>query len=92
MKNQNFTTTFLVKKTSEEVFNAINDPLKWWSEEIIGKTDKVAEVFDYHFEDVHTCKVKVLELVPNKKVVWHILENNFNFTTDKSEWVDTKVV
>ena len=92
MQNQDFTTTILVEKSAREVFNAINDPLKWWSEEITGITDKAGEVFDYHFEDVHTCKIKVLELVPEKRVVWHILENDFNFTKDKTEWVDTTVL
>jgi hypothetical protein len=92
MKNQDFTTAFLVSKTPAEVFNAINNPRAWWSEEIVGSTDKPNDVFDYHFEDIHACKVKVLELMPDKKVVWHILENDFNFTTDKTEWVNTDVV
>jgi len=92
MQNQDFTTTILVNKTPGEVFNAINNPRAWWSEEIEGSTDKINEAFDYHFEDIHACKVKVLELVPNQRVVWHILENDFNFTKDKTEWVDTKIV
>lgn len=92
MKNLDFTTTFMVSKTPTEVFNAINNPRAWWSEEIVGSTDKLNDVFDYHFEDIHSCKVKVQELMPNKKVVWHILENDFNFTTDKTEWVNTDVV
>lgn len=92
MQNQDFTTTVFVNKTPKEVFNAINNPRAWWSEEIEGHTDKINEVFDYHFEDIHACKVKVLELVPDQKVVWHILENNFNFTKDKTEWVDTKIM
>jgi hypothetical protein len=74
------------------VYAAINNPRAWWSVEIEGSTDKSNGIFDYHFEDIHRCKVKVLELIPNKKVVWQILENDFNFTKDKTEWVDTKVV
>jgi hypothetical protein len=92
MKNQDFTTTFTVSKTPNEVFDAINNPRGWWSEEIVGSTDRLNDVFDYHFEDIHSCKLKVQELVPGKKVVWHVLENDFNFTKDKSEWVNTKVV
>ncbi|WP_205513581.1 SRPBCC family protein [Longitalea arenae] len=92
MTNTDFTTTFMVSKKPAEVFNAINNPRAWWSEEILGSTDKVNDIFDYHFEDIHACKLKVLDLVPGKKVVWHILENDFNFTKDKTEWVDTQVV
>jgi hypothetical protein len=89
---QDFTTTILADQTPEEVFNAINNVRGWWSEEIEGNTDKLNAVFKYHFEDVHRCQIKVIELVPGKKVVWHVLDNYFNFTQDKTEWKDTKVV
>jgi uncharacterized protein YndB with AHSA1/START domain len=91
MENKNFTTAVLVKQTPKEVFNAINNPRAWWSEEIVGSTNKVNDEFDYRFEDIHSCRVKVLDLVPDKKVVWKILENDFNFTKDKTEWVNTQI-
>ena len=91
MNEQDFVTTILVDKTPAEVFNAINNPRGWWSEEITGNAEKVNEVFCYHFEDIHRCKVRVNELTRDQKVVWYILENDFNFTKDKSEWVGTKV-
>ena len=31
-------------------------------------------------------------MVPGKKVVWHVLNNYFNFVEDKSEWKDTKMI
>jgi hypothetical protein len=92
MNNQNFTTTLLVGQTPEEVFNAINNSRGWWSEEIEGSTDKLNEEFTYHYEDVHRCKMKIIELIPNKKVVWHVLDNYFNFTQDNTEWNDTKII
>lgn len=92
MKSKSFTTSIVVNKTTKEVFDAILNPRAWWSPEITGSTDKLNEVFDYHFEDIHKCKVRVVELIANKKVVWHILENDFSFTKDKTEWVNTKVI
>lgn len=92
MSNKNFTTSIIVNNTTKEVYDAILNPRAWWSLEIKGNTDEINEVFDYHFEDIHMCKVKLIELLPNKKVVWHILENDFNFTKDKTEWVNTKVI
>jgi hypothetical protein len=92
MKNQNFTTGILVDQTAKEVFNAINNVRGWWSENINGNTDKLNAEFLYNYKDVHICKMKIVEFVPNKKVVWHVLNNHFNFTEDKSEWVNTKVI
>ena len=92
MATKDFTTTILVDNTPEEVFDAINNVRGWWSEEIDGSTDKLNSEFDYHYEDVHRCKIKIVELVPNKKVVWSVLDNYFKFTKDKSEWKGTKII
>jgi len=92
MTTKDFTTTILVDNTPEEVFDAINNVRGWWSEEIEGSTDKLNSEFDYHYEDVHSCKIKIIELVPNKKIVWSVLDNYFKFTKDKSEWKGTKII
>ena len=92
MNTSDFTTTLLVDQSPEEAFNAINNVRGWWSEEIEGGTQKFNDEFKYHYEDAHRCKMKLIEVVPNKKVVWLVLENYFNFTKDKSEWTGTKII
>ena len=92
MKNTDFTATILVDQSPEEVFNAINNVRGWWSENIEGSTNKLNDVFNYSYKDVHKSKIKLIEVVPNKKVVWHVLENYFNFTKEDSEWKDTKII
>jgi ketosteroid isomerase-like protein len=91
MRN-NFTTTIKVDNTPGEVFNAINNVRGWWSEEIEGDTEKLNDEFTYHFQDVHRCKMKLIEVVPGKKVVWLVLDNYFSFTKDESEWVGTRII
>ncbi len=92
MNDQNYTTSFTVDQNPQEVFAAINNVRAWWSEEIDGDTDKLGSVYYYHFKDIHRCTLKVAELVPNKKIVWHVLHNDFNFIQDKTEWNDTDIV
>jgi hypothetical protein len=92
MKNTGFTTSFSVRQTPQEVFNAINNVRGWWSESVEGQTDKLNEEFLYYYKDVHISKMKIIEMVPNKKVVWLVLENHFGFTKDKSEWTGNKIV
>ena len=92
MQHQDFTTSFIVDQTPEEVYKAINNPRAWWSEEIKGGTDKLNDVFDYSYGEEHSCKMKLLELIPSQKVVWRVLDNKFSFTKDKTEWIDTNVV
>jgi hypothetical protein len=91
MNDQHFSTSFLVDQSPKEVFDAINNVRGWWSEEIEGGTSQLDDGFDYHYKDVHICKMKLAEVVPGRKVVWLVLDNYFNFIQDESEWKDTKV-
>ncbi|MCU6712055.1 SRPBCC domain-containing protein [Paenibacillus sp. J5C_2022] len=88
---QNFNTSFTVDRSPEEVFGAITNVRGWWSEDIEGRTDEVGE-FNYHYRDIHRCVMRITELNPGKKVVWHVVDNYFNFTGDEKEWTGTDIV
>ncbi|WP_423126484.1 SRPBCC family protein [Gaoshiqia sp. Z1-71] len=92
MGNTNFTTSFVVNQTPEAVFRGIVHVRGWWSEEIEGPTENLHDEFIYRYRDVHTSKIKLIEVVPNEKIVWLVLENRFNFTEDEGEWTGNKMV
>jgi hypothetical protein len=92
MENKSFTATILVDKSPATVFRAIQNFRAWWSEEIEGNTDKLNEEFFYHYKDIHLCKMKLTEAVADKKLVYQVLDNQFNFIQDKTEWINTKLI
>jgi hypothetical protein len=92
MTEQNLTATFTVDQTPEEAFAAINDVRGWWSGEIDGGTDKLGDEFTYRYKDVHYSKQRITELIPGKKVVWHVLDSYLKFVEDKTEWNGTNVI
>ncbi len=92
MTDRDYTISFAVNQSPDAVFAAINNVRGWWSEEIDGATEGFGEVFTYRFQDLHRCKIAIMEAVPGKKVVWHILENHFSFTRDEAEWTGTDIV
>lgn len=92
MENNNYTSTIIVQKDATATFKAIKNFRGWWSEEIQGETGTLGETFFYHYKDVHLCKVKLIEEVSSKKLVYLVTENEFNFVEDKTEWVNTKLI
>jgi hypothetical protein len=92
MTTTDYTATITVDQTATEVFDAINNVRGWWSEEITGITDKINEEWDYHYQDVHRCHLKIIELIPGKRIVWLVADNYFSFTADKHEWKGDTIV
>ena len=92
MNEQNYTTSFTVDQTPEEVFAAINNVRGWWTGEIKGKSDKLGAEFTYRYEDVHRSTHKITEFVPGRKVVWHTTDSHLNFVKDGTEWNGTDIL
>jgi len=92
ISSKNYTSSILVEKEISIAFKFIKNFRAWWSEEIDGNTDKVGETFFYHYKDVHLCKIKLIEMVDDKKLVYQVTENEFSFTKDKTEWINTKLI
>jgi len=89
---QSYTSSFTVGQSPEQVFSAVNNVRGWWSGNIDGRTDQLGADFTYRYQDVHRTTQKIVEFVPGKKVVWHIVDSKINFVNDTDEWTGTDVV
>ena len=89
--SEDYTTAFSVDASPHAVFEAVNNPRRWWSEEIVGDTEQVGDEFEYHFEELHRCTIRVTESVPDRHVEWLVVKNYFSFVQDSAEWTDTTI-
>lgn len=64
----------------------------WWSQQIEGPTDSLEQTFFYHYKEVHLCKLKLIKRIPNERLEYLVTDNEFSFTKDKTEWINTRLV
>lgn len=91
MKQNNYTASISVNVTPQEAFKAINNVTEWWTGDLQGASQKRNDEFSVRFNDIHVSTQKLIELIPDKKVVWLVTDSNLNFTKDRSEWTGTKI-
>jgi len=91
MKNQDYSVTIPVNASAKDAFKYINDVSKWWTENLEGSSKKLNDEFTVRFGDVHMSKQKLVEVIPDQKVVWLVTDSKLNFVKDKKEWNGTKI-
>jgi len=92
MEKKNYTATIEVAKSAKDVFNDIKEVSKWWSKDYEGNSTNLNDEFVICHPGAHFSKQKLIEVIPDKKVVWFVVDNYFKFTQDKSEWTGTKII
>lgn len=97
METKDFTFSIQTEKSPEYVFKAIRDVRSWWSglygESFSGETQEQDDEFSFRAGGgAHYSKQKLVEVIPNKRVVWLITESELSFLDQKDEWTGTKVI
>lgn len=96
MAAQNFSYTFKTLKSPEEVFKTLLDPKQWWNglhnEMITGKSEQPNDVFVFDAGNgVHHTEQKLIEVIPDQKIVWEVIDSNLTFAKKTNEWTGTKI-
>jgi len=97
MAQSDFKLTLLTDSSPETVFRAINNVREWWSgyhsESFVGDTKALNDVFSFHAGGgAHRSTQQIVESIPNRRVVWLIIESELSFLPQKDEWTGTKVI
>jgi hypothetical protein len=96
METKNYSFSFTSAKTPEAIFDTLLDIRQWWmgfySENIQGSSKKLDDEFTFTAGDgAHYTKQRLIELVPNQKIVWQVTESNLSFVEKTDEWTNTTI-
>ena len=90
---ESFTATIEVVKSPQEVFNAITDVTNWWSKDFEGSSTKLNDEFIINHPHQHYSKQKLVEVVPDRKMIWLVTESRLPWIKkNEEEWTNTKMI
>ncbi|RSM86278.1 SRPBCC domain-containing protein [Kibdelosporangium aridum] len=96
--------TMTVAQTPEEVFEAITNVRGWWSENLIGDSAALRDEFVFTDDSEHPgetakasegirfARFQITEVVPGRRMVWHVVDAYLSFIDDHDEWTGTNVI
>lgn len=92
MSDHSFNISFLVDQSPKEVFDAVSNVRGWWSQDLEGNSENLNDEFSYKHGDIHYSKHKLIEIIPNEKMVWLTLDSKLTFVEKQDEWNGTKMI
>jgi activator of Hsp90 ATPase-like protein len=85
--------TIEVEKSVANVFNCLKDVSQWWSRDFEGSSLTLYDEFVICHPGRHYSKQKLVEVIPDNKLVWLVTESTLNWLEkDKQEWTGTKMI
>ena len=91
MKTQDYQNSISADITPNEVFDAICRVSEWWTTNIKGSSRNLNDVFVVHFGDT-SVTFKIIEVVPDQKIVWLVTDCYLDWIENKKEWNGTRIV
>lgn len=93
MTDNSFNITVEFDRSPHEVFKSLKEVPKWWSKDFEGQSANLNDEFVICHGDPHYSKKRLIEVIPDKKIVWLVLDSKLNWLKkDQHEWTNTKMI
>ncbi len=89
--SQDYHTCITADITPKEALDKIGRVSEWWATNFEGSSQKLNDIFTVRFGSGDMYKVKVSEFIPDKKIVWQVIDSNQTWVANATEWTGTKI-
>jgi hypothetical protein len=94
--NKDYTYSFESSKPPKQIFKTLLEASGWWSGLYSEKFGGTSGILNEEFTFVagggaHRTKQRLIELIPDKRIVWLVVESNLNFLKNPGEWTGTRI-
>ena len=92
--SNSYTTTIELNKPPETVFRTLQEVSKWWGgNDLEGNTANLNDEFIIDHPGAHYSKQRVVELIPDIKIVWEVTDSTLNWLVkNQQEWTHTRMI
>lgn len=91
METQDYRSSITANIPPRKAFESIGHVSEWWAKNFEGKAQEPGDVFTVRFGETFVT-FRIAELVPDKKIVWEVIDCHLHWLSDKKEWKGTKMI
>jgi len=93
MNDKSITVTIDLPNSPGDVYRQLLDVKKWWGyEDLTGSSARLNDEFTIDHPGQHFSRQRVIECIPEKKVVWLITESELSWLKNTAEWTNTRLI
>jgi hypothetical protein len=86
-----YNTSITVNTTAKAAMEMISRVSEWWISNVEGQTQKLNDEFTVSLGTTWKA-FKIIEVIPDKKIVWEITDCHLPWNSNLTEWKGTKIV
>jgi hypothetical protein len=91
MEANSFNVQFTTGASPQKITSAINNVTGWWATNVKGNTNDLDDIFTVRFGKTFST-IKVIEIIPNEKLVWLITDCDLPLFKNPKDWLNTRIV
>jgi hypothetical protein len=92
LTSQDYCSTITAKNSPKDIYDKISTVSSWWSTNFEGNATHLGDIFTVRFKNGDWYKIKIDELIPDKKIVWNVIDADQTWHDNRKEWIGTKII